>query len=841
MLWNYSKGYENSVSWEVTTTADIIDFPAMIIDNGFIPHQIMGEKYLLEERYSGSRIERNLLSDQIYLGLIWLGMCLFLALSTSFGRYSFFAVMAGFALFINRLNLFEVGLFGINSKLVMLIPFILFLVPLVYFHEYRKDSPLLMRLASLLVVTVVLCLGINDAHTFADHFIAHSIFGFAIVTLIFIFLISEELLFLFLYAVTSTKGGKSNHLHFALISLIYLSNLGLYYFNKSGIYENSFFFFDPYILLTISTLVALWSIRFKDQAFSNLVPAGLLSVVVCSLGIIAFMFMSMSMNRGMDMIHQSFHYFILYSHLGLGVFFFLYVISNFLDPFITGFELYKIAYRERNFPYATARLGGLVVVAAFFFLSGQEAYNLLRSGYYAYLSEKESHLENTLLSKEYLINSEFLGFNTHYPNYKLAWMEWDAGNEFRAKSNFFNATQRFPSPFAWVNYGNLESEDNPNKVRAVYEESLRRLQSPEMENNLGVIHLHNGEIAQALEYFEDNESSNQWNEAPILNKWKALSQAGTLDSLHISEEYDQGNFGVKANIISSLQEDSELNFEFTKLNVAPPLHREAYLINSSHLFDHDSIEAFLRKEMEGTMSSSTSVRLANALAIYLYKKGEVNKSFRLIDEMQANTNEVYKGKYFDILGKLSLDQGSYRLAEEFFTKAIRSGYAASRINRLEAFAAQDKQKAVTDELIRILENSPELTDKANGLLEVMESFVPKRAPANALDLNEMPFDELVSKASRNAFDESLILDAVSALNQRDSVMAGYDILVEAIEINPYSPSLLQEYILLAIDWNLVSYADQSMEQLQERMSIEDYQHFSEEIRERKEASLSDEW
>jgi len=95
MLWNYQKGYDNSIDWSVTTTADIVKFPAWSMNNGFLEHQIMGEKYLLEERYSGSEVKRNVLADQFYLGLIWVGLCLFLALSTTFSRYTFLGSWQG--------------------------------------------------------------------------------------------------------------------------------------------------------------------------------------------------------------------------------------------------------------------------------------------------------------------------------------------------------------------------------------------------------------------------------------------------------------------------------------------------------------------------------------------------------------------------------------------------------------------------------------------------------------------------------------------------------------------------------------------------------------------------
>lgn len=841
MLWNYQRGYDGSISWNVTTKADIVEFPAWSTDRGLMEHQIIGERYLLNELYSGSKIERSYTHDYGYLGMIWIGICILLVLSTYFNRYYFFGTVAAFALFINRLNLFEVGLFGVQSKLVMLLPFLGFLIPLVIFHEYQKKTPFIVRIVILLLISGILCVGIEHPSTFIDHFIAHSLFGLAILSLLFIFLVSEEFVFFSLYAVSSSKGGKNNHLHFTLLCMIYLGNLTLYYLNKSGIYENSFFFFDPYILLAISSVISLWSFKFKDQYYSRIMPEGHLIRVFSTLGMITFCFLSLSMNRGMDTIPQSFHYFILYAHLGFGFLFFLYIISNFLDPLIKGFEVYKIAYRERNFPYLSARLGGMVAIMAFFFLSGQEPYNLLRSGYYSFLSVKEKNLGNELLGKEYLINAEFLGFNAHFPNYMLAWEEWDRGNDFRAKLNFYRATQRYPSPYAFVNYGNLEKRDNPTKVQAVYEESLRRMESPEMTNNLGLIHLENGEYDKALSCFEEVESSTSWNNAPLLNKWATYFQTSDPDSTVLVDDYEQGNFGVKANILASEEVGDELSFDFKEVASAPILHRQAYLINSSHVFEHDSIEHFLRREIAYSTNGSTNERLAKSLALYLYKKGKVNEAFRVYDDLLANTNEVYKGKYFDELGKLALDQQAYKLADDYFARAIKGKYHSSRVNRIETLAALGRKDLIVKELSSMIQRDPSLTNQANNLLKEIDDFVPPQKSEIIPALEELKVNEIVSLARQNAFNEETIFQSIAELNKRDSIGHSYDILVEAIEINPYSTALLQEYTLTALEWNLHAYASQSMERLEALLDEISYSEFQKKYEERKAELEKENW
>lgn len=840
LLWNYQQGYDQSLDWEVTTSAEVISFPAKTIDNGFIEHEIMGEKYLLQERYSGSEISRNLRIDQLYLGLIWLGLCITLATSTYFNRYFFFATIAAFALMINRLNLFEVGLFGIQSKMVLLIPFLALAIPLIYFHEYRKQTPFAARIVSLILISVMLTFGIDNSELFTDHFIAHSVFSFALCAILFLVIVAEELIYGILHVVTSGKGGSGNHIHFIALSLIYLGNLILYYLNKSRIFENSFFFFDPFILLVVTCLVSIWSLQYKKKPVEGFMPDGYLPIASMGLGIVTAGFLLFSMQRGVDTVYQSFHYFILYFHIGFGAFFLLYIIANFIDPLIKGLEVHKIVYRERNFPYITARIGGIVCTCGFYFLSGQEAYNLLRSGYYSYLSAKENNSGNTMLGEQYLQHASFLGYNTHYSNYNQGWLEWNKGNEFRSQTHFFKAAQRFPSPYTFVNYGNIDSELNPNKIQAIYEEALRKINSPEMENNLGIIRLDKGEVEAALGYFEGLEATNEWNQAPVINKWNVYKKMEAYDSAALLADYSKGNFGVKANILTTIDNPDPLDFNYESLANSATLHRHAYLLNSSYLFTHDSISPLLGRAADKIIEANPSNRLAKARALHCYAKGEVNLAFTILNELGANAHQYYKGEYFDALGKLALEQGAYQLSIEFFDQALEVKHEASRLSRLEPLVALGRMNEFTNELLKIIKKDPGLTNYANELLDKAQTYTASSPNYNPAILESLSDEGLLIVGRRNAFNESLILEVVDELEQRGA-SGGYEMMVEAIEINPYAAPLLARYSFMALDWNLIEYADQAVERLKPLLSGSDFEEFLAEYEKRKEENAKEEW
>jgi tetratricopeptide (TPR) repeat protein len=840
MLISYSNGYSSSIGWEVTTSAEVIKFPALTFNKGLLTHEIFGDKYLLLENYSGGKIQRNLLLEQIILGSIWLGLLIVLVGSSFLKRYGFFFSIALLALFINRLNLFEIGLFGINSKFVLGIPFLAFSIPLIYFNEYRKRTSFSIRLITLVLVSVGLWFGISNVALFTDHFIAHSLFSFAICGLIFLFIIAEEIGFTILFLITRGRGGKNNHLHFIALSVFYLGNLALYYLNKTGYFSNTFFFFDPFVLLAITSLIALWSLKFKFDYLVKYVSGNTFMAVCFGLGIILMCLLSLSMLKGYDAVYQSFHYLILYFHLGFGVFFLLYIIFNFIDPLIQGLEIYRIAFKERNFPYVSARLGGIATILGFFFLSGQEAYSLLRSGYYNALGDTEITNKSAPLAKEYYKQAAFLGYNNHYSNYTLGWASLEKGKETEAKARFERAASRYPSSFALINYGNLDSELNINKVQAKLEHNLSLSGSGEIKNNLGVLQMQKGDLNNALIYFEEAESSETWNQAPLLNKWNVFKLKNIIDTTRFVSDFENGNYGVKANILTTVTNTDELPFEFIDLEESIPLHRQAYLLNAAYLFSDDSIESLINKEIEHSINANINDRHRKALAIYFYSKGEVNKAFKMIDYLQSNAYVAYKGDYLDDLGKLAMDQGAYQLALDYFDKAISYNYLPAQIGKLEVLAALDSQKEIQELLMVIIEKDPGMTSFANAFLEKAKNYSPISKEKPDFNFQDLSVEQIEKEARKNFFKVNHLLNAIQELGKRNEFVQ-YEILVDAIEINPYSSDLLKAYILTAVDWNLEEYAEEVLPRLSNMISKNEYDTFITTYKIRKEATNTAPW
>ncbi len=830
MLGLYSKGYENSIGWEVTTSAEVLEYPAIKIEGQLLDFTITGEKYLLTESYTGGPIVRNRTADTLLTSLGWIGLCLALTAASFLKRYGFLLSLALFTLFINRLNLGDVGLFEIHHRMVMLIPFLGFVGPLFFFHEYRPKTKFLTRFLSLLLVTVALvAFGIQESAVFVDHFVGHSLFSFSIAGLLFLFILAEENIFGILFLVTRVKGGKSNFQHFIVLSLFYLLNLILYYLNKSGIVPNSFSFFDPFLLLAVSCVVASWTLKFKTDHYHNYAPPEFVKVLSYGLGIVLFAMLGLAFFRGNDAIYESFHYFILYFHIGFGVFFFIYLIINFIDAFLQGFSVYKISYKEQHFPYVSARLGGLAAILGFYFLSTQEPYELLKSGYYSNLGNLEETYGNPDLADQYYQQASFLGYNTHHPNYQLAWNYSKKGNKYLTKTYFEKAASRFPSPFAFINYANLDMEVNPVEVQATLKRAQQMFGGGEVVNNYGILQIQNEEWIKAIESFENATSSTSWNQAPLLNKWAALYKLRSYDSVRLSLEYEAGNHGVKSNILTT-SFDRSFQFDFDDFDEVPILHRQAYLLNSAPFFADDTLASLATREIENSTNANYSNRLRKALAIHYYKKGDINKAFRTMDFLQANSYRHQKGQYLNEIGQMAIGQKAYALALDLFEQSAESNYLPAEIHRLEALAALDRKDEIQTLLLSTVQKDPGYTRLANEILSNLDGaqFKKPRFTSSSSEIGQIEDDALITLASKNAFEEKIVIQAAKILDERKNVES-YNILQEAIEINPYSVDLLKTYALIALKQNFSGYAEAVLPRIAALVDSQAYEQFTAEF------------
>lgn len=930
MVYFYWQGADSSIVWKITTHAEPTTFAAHEFQKGPFSFAITGTYYALSESFSAGPIDRFLNRDAIFLMLTWLGIGLLLMLSTYLSRIWFTGVAGLFIFMLMNLEFSAIQIFGFDmfSYWGNIVLVILFIAPAYLFQSYFKYSHFGVRILTFLVASIiVLFLGDVDLIILQEQFNIGIYFSIIVLMLLFLIMISEENVFAILFLITKNRGGDNNEKHFSVFSLIYLVFLGMVYGKKAGFIRLELPFFDPYVLLIISSGVALWSLKKKKEVYDNILDDNQALQIFSAIGIIVFSYLALAFSRGNDPVFEGLHYFIIYAHLGFGLMFFLYTVINFVNPLAQGFQVHKIVYRERNFPYATARLAGVVIVTAFFLYSDQEAFKLFRAGHYNYLGEQAELSKENELADQYFMEASLYGHDNHFSSYKIGYKNLQKGKNKEANYQFERATLRYPTPQAFLNLSNtygILNEVTPASVSL--QSGLNRFpKNNALLNNLGLIYTDLNDFDQAECYFKQANESSSWNHANTVNLW--LIGKGEQPT----ESYKEGNLAVKSNVLASaIKQNKTFECSFNKdfLLGTLPLHQSAFLINSLWYFHSEEVEKLLDESIQRPQNESIYQNSLHALAWFGYKNGELNLSMKRLDQLALQANQEDQAKYLNELGLMALEQMAPKLALDFFERAIANGYNEARLNKaialleskrfddalnwMQKLAAQDSAiQTLSDDFSTILESNL-VNEQQRGMklyyqwdqfspsemITVLPSLNPEFIPQlwkkisfdllveDNYDLLEdylsilKPYlqasdyqdclaiialttnlsfsgDHIVAKAlnspdslkgkrlfnigNKNALDVPMVLATTKYLQDENTPLA-YDILVEAIDLNPNQPALLKAYAMIALEMHLVDYADPIIEKLQQLISQEAFVEFQANFNTRKfELSESDEW
>ncbi len=680
----YIKGYDSSIDWNVTTTAESEVFFTQPFKKGPFEFSFSSKKYGLIETFSAGPVVRNYETDRALIMFILLGISLLIAAATRLPRTWFIGTMGLFIFFIINLHLPEVGIFGFGARstIPIIILLLAYVLPAYLFHAFYSQVALGWRWLTIIGITASLILvsGV-EAIQLQEQFIAGSYFGLIVLSLIFLLIIAEENVFGILFLITQTRGGKNNHLHFSFFSFVYFGVLIAYYGNKAAFWDIDISFFNPYVLLVLSSLVALWSLKYKQNLMSLNLKMKVLNYLFIGLGMVVLGFLALAMSRGNDPVYEGLHYFIVYTHVAFGIMFFLYLIWNFAGPLGDGLQVYKIAYREQNFPYISAKLAGLAAVAGMFFLSNKEPFLLFQAGNYNYLGAQAMSSGNNLLAQEYFREGSIFGYDNHFSNYQLGYSALQGGDIKEANYRFKKATQRYPSPQAFVNHAGthaMMSETTPAIV--TLKNGLRDFPNQnQLLNNLGLTFADLGQKSEALSYFGKADPSGQWTNAALVNYWKVNNTQENAP-----QDFQEGNLAVKTNILNNLilsAPSTQLPFDSTWLYPSYTLHRLAFLINGALYYDNPALPYHLNNSLSGQLDEGMYYDAKNAIILGNYKNGNINAALTLSDFLISEVSAQIQGKFYNQMGLLAFSQHAPVLAMGFFEQAIDHGSSDARINK----------------------------------------------------------------------------------------------------------------------------------------------------------------
>lgn len=750
--------------------------------------QIKGDNYTNLQEFIGKELQIIPLHSYLLLISMIFSITGIFTVITTLKRFWFLIAVGIMILSFTTLNLENLELFGQVNKLGLVIFIFSYSVPAYFFQAIMPNFGIFVRFFTFWVLTLLLVVFI---FLFAEvsqplmHFVNFGLPLPFLLAVVFIFLVAHDLVSFFLRIITNSNNefSKNSDLHFVIISALYLISLLLIYLHNIQVFDWSILYINPFIILLVSAIVGLWEFRKRLESYQGVFSSESLAMLLyLSLGLVCFSTISYFFSTANDPAIESLEDTILLSHFGFGLGFFLYVLVNFFTILHENYTVYKVVYKPTKMPYFTARLAGVVVVLAFFLQANSIAYNQARSACYNAIGNVYDVINNNRLAQEYYNEGRIYGYKNHHSNYGLAHLALENNDPSLAAYYFDQATQKKPTPYAYVNLSNIY-KNNGKFFQAMFtlQDGLKIFpENGPMKNNLGLLFSETNVVDSTLYFLEAAGEDTQAKSASISNQSAiyAIHQLDfPLDSI-LNLYHSTDDLVNKSNllILLNLSSDSPVNIPFpyqadTLLSINQYVYLNNYLAYQLQLVDSADLSLFSNYIDNAQTFFRESLDFNRALVEYANQN--LFESISQLNELSRNSKNAEK--YYHLLGSISLKENAPRLAMDYANEAFRAGDSTAILIQ----AISDLQVRKWSEMNqKIMESSQFFKQQLPVLLKLVE------------------YKE--SNTSR-VLTDSLKYVLSSYQNQRDLIDQIDDQNLKAVAISKYLNDLMTQNHFSAIE------------------------------------------
>ncbi len=933
-------------TWAITTDFEYVKDRIDSFQVGDLVLDMPVDQVIAKQKFQGQSIKYPAWLRIVYLLTVALAIVIGLSTMTYFKRNAFYLCISCFIGFLLLLRLEQLLCFGRPDHTQLLICLVLFGGLSYYFHSFRSHTSFTIRILCFAAAMAMVGFQIHFTAQVQDPWLQLAHFGalapLAVVGIL-IFLVSHEIIYGGLIICTYSFGSisKNNLHHFLAISAIYLVSLLLVFLHKYNGLSWSLIALNPIFLLALAIIIGLFGQHHRYALLSGWIPSPMLATL---------WFITLSLLAGVSIV---FFYFngqqgyilaieevVIYSFLGSGVAFLIYVITNFLPLLIDNLQVYKVAFDPKRLPFYVVRLAGYGIVLILIYRSGLGPYHQTMAQYFNSIADVYTLNGQEIEAIAYYEKATQLKYNDHHGHYALAKMAQKNGDAKSANFHYTKANRYDPSPQAYVDQASLFHQQGQffDAVFTLKDGLLAFPGNLYLQNNLGLQYARTNIIDTAYIYFN-----------------RAASEKITRDVAHTNILYLLSNkkLDVGQDLVHQFKPNyknqaAALNYYSLGMKDENPFLSGAYqdsiqsftalnLMYNHSLWaiKHQNNAAILALDQIYEQSEYLQQidQLAFTQALLAIHLGKLTQAFKNMNHLVAYGNHDQKGYYAFIGGLFALKLGEPLLAIEYFEMAKSNNYSfdptisvmalfeAGRFSDAQTmaqallqtsqvdstmllqFAALDQPQqdpawqyrqfryqqqewditSFTKELAKfsespyyfqlvldrlLFEADHNNWDAVSVLLELVqfgktspfypiwqsihwkrlvqnenwEQLEPDLADATfALDSSQYFYfqgllhwkkysDEeqarkLLQKCTQNPFLEDGIIAWAHFLNANQQEMDAYEALLQALELNKFSPQLLKAYINQCVRVGLSSYADISLDQLSQLVSPSDFEEF----------------
>lgn len=736
-LWiGYFQGPDAVTDWMVFHQQETRESVSHTFDLGNFEISIPIESYLTFSYFNGSAIHPNLNASYFFLiGLVF-GVVLLLTIITTLEKFWYFAGMGLFILFMVSMRLEVLRLFDLTGRTIPILIICVFVLTTFFFNSIRSSTPFIFRFLTFLLLTVVLAVGIHFFAGVDYPFLHMAVTGYLpglILSVIFILMIAHEIPASFVY-ITSTGTATSKSLrHFSVISVVYMVNLVLAYMHEKNLIEWDFIYINFFLLLTLSAILGIWGFRHRENLYENMLPfnpSGAYLILV--LGCITFLTGGLLLGNHNDPAIKIIRDVIIFSHIGYGGIFLIYIVSNFMVMLAENLNVWKVLYKPTRMPYFTFRFAGLIATMAFVFYSNwkEYAYNGM-SGFYNHLGDLYVLLDREALAEAYYQQGRAYGFQNNRSNYVLAQREVGKNNVKKAHNHYDLANSSRPTEYSLANEGNLFlAERRTFESIASFSKALSKFpNSGPLENNLGFAYSKIHKLDSALFFFDaarNNKESKEAAEANVFaligKEYLPVQSDSLLQQFNSTSQLTIGN----ALAVASLQRQG-FSYSVDPLAQKQLDIASATLLNNYLVHNLKTIDTVTLKQVEAIIMDSVNLDYQEALKATLaqayYHQHNVRKALTIMGEL-GYLSEIMQGKFNYIAGLWALEQGSQELAISSFNFAVQHNYKEARLyNTLALAEARQFTEALAEADSLTQHSNEQVQEIGRQLKKVLSSSV----------------------------------------------------------------------------------------------------------------------
>ncbi len=631
-------GWESLMQSEaVKTIVDTVERPPFTIP-------VVAESYTFLDFFNGTDIEINRNAYYLFMFFVAMGFVFLLSVITYLPRFWYMVATGLFVVVLIFFKLELLLLFESTSKLALILTLVLYLPLSYYFHSFNKNASLYIRVISFSVITLVFALLVGFASDVPLPFMLLAINGMPvmlIIAVVFTILVAHDIVAGFLNAVSSDTSSVGNWKHFFIITGIYLLNILIIYLNATGAITWDILPVNVFVLLLISTLVGIWGYRQREPQYDYLFPFKPLGAIFyLSLATITFTSIGFFHATGNDPLLDVIQDIVIYSHLGYGFVFIMYIAANFLSPLTRGMPISRVLYKPGVMPYFTYRFAGIIAFGALLFLENWELpVEKTFAGYYNGLGDLHTEQGDLLLANGYYLQGSQYGYSNHRSNYSLALNAYKEERIEKAVEHYNRSNYSWPTEYSFINLSNLYmGQDRYFDALFSLKEGLRKFpDSGPIMNNLGLLYAKIDVVDSSIYYLEKSYERRESRERARNNLLAVLAKSES--EIDLTEEewlVDDGNAINISNAYAyynSTGRPFRENYPGDLEGVNQFIHTSVYNYLVNNLWRPDTLSYALADSIYGS-NIFLDRRLILGEALNRYYKGEVSQAFGLMDEIR---------------------------------------------------------------------------------------------------------------------------------------------------------------------------------------------------------------